>query len=76
LTHCDKAEVKTEVAVRFSDQFYKEPCKPVTDKVKRYQISGWAAQISTGYHHSGYYVVDTVTGKVVDRKSEAHSSKE
>lgn len=42
----------------------------------RYQISAWAAQTGVGYHHSGYYVLDTVTGKVVDSKSEVHSSKE
>ena len=46
------------------------------DNNGRYQISAWAAQTGTGYHHSGYYVLDTVTGKVVDSKSEAHSSKE
>ena len=44
-----------------------------SEKIGRYQISAWAAQISTGYHHSGYYVLDTVTGKVVESKSEIHS---
>jgi len=43
------------------------------ERVGRYQISAWAAQISTGYHHSGYYVLDTVTGKVVASKSEVHT---
>jgi hypothetical protein len=42
----------------------------------RYQISAWAAQTSVGYHHSGYYIVDTATGKVVDSKAEVHTSKE
>lgn len=42
----------------------------------RYQISAWAAQTSVGYHHSGYYVIDTATGKLTDSKSEMHSSKE
>jgi len=44
------------------------------EQAGRYQISAWAAQISTGYHHSGYYIVDTVTGKVIESKSEAHTS--
>jgi len=42
----------------------------------RYQISAWAAQIATGYHHSGYYIVDTATGKVIENKSETHTSKD
>ena len=46
-----------------------------SDEIGRYQISAWAAQVSTGYHHSGYYIVDTVTGKVIDSKSETHTSK-
>ncbi len=46
------------------------------EKAGRYQISAWAAQIATGYHHSGYYVLDTATGKVVESKSEVHTSKE
>ncbi len=41
--------------------------------VNRYQISAWAASIGTYGHHSGYFVVDTVTGKVVDKKEEEHS---
>ena len=45
------------------------------EKAGRYQISAWAAQISTGYDHSGYYVLDTVTGKVVASKSEVHTPK-
>jgi hypothetical protein len=31
--------------------------------------------LSAIYHQSGYYIVDTVTGKVVDSKSEVHKSK-
>ncbi len=42
----------------------------------RYQISAWAAQTGVGYHHSGYYIVDTATGKITDSKSETHLSKE
>jgi len=47
-----------------------------SEGIGRYQISAWAAQIATGYHHSGYYVLDTVTGKVVESKSDVHTSKE
>jgi len=46
------------------------------EKAGRYQISAWAAQIATGYHHSGYYVLDTASGKVVESKAEAHTAKE
>ncbi len=38
----------------------------------RYQISAWAAQSGAYMHHSGYYIVDTVTGKVVEGRSEVH----
>ncbi|MDA8077552.1 MAG: hypothetical protein M0Z79_01310 [Nitrospiraceae bacterium] len=41
--------------------------------VNRYQISAWAASIGTYGHHAGYFVVDTVTGKVVDKKEEVHT---
>ncbi len=46
------------------------------EQVGRYQISAWAAQSGRFGHHNGYYVVDTVTGKVVDSKSEVHTTKE
>ena len=42
----------------------------------RYQISAWASPAGARSHHSGYYIVDTVTGKVVDSKSEVHSLKD
>ncbi len=38
----------------------------------RYQISAWAASIGTYGHHSGYFVLDTATGKVTDSHEEAH----
>jgi len=42
----------------------------------RYQISAWAAQVgSLGGHHSGYYVLDTITGKVVESHEDAHAEK-
>ena len=47
------------------------------DGIGRYQISAWAAQTGKyGYHHSGYFIVDTVTGKVVDRHAEVHGIKD
>jgi hypothetical protein len=38
----------------------------------RYQISAWAAQTGPGFHHSGYYVLDTATGEVKSSKAETH----
>lgn len=40
--------------------------------VGRYQISAWASYSGARVHHSGYYVLDTVTGKVVDKGHEIH----
>jgi len=40
--------------------------------VGRYQISSWASYSGAKVHHSGYYIVDTTTGKVVDRGHEIH----
>ena len=41
--------------------------------VNRYQISAWASTAGLyGPHHSGYYVVDTMTGKVVSEKEDVH----
>ncbi len=42
-------------------------------QVNRYQISAWASPIGTFGHHSGYYVIDTVTGKLVDKHEEVHT---
>ena len=45
--------------------------------VGRYQISSWAAETgNAGYHHSGYFVLDTVTGEVVDQKMQVHGPEE
>lgn len=41
-------------------------------EVGRYQISSWAAYSGEKVHHSGYYVVDTATGQIVDRGHEIH----
>ena len=43
-------------------------------EVGRYEISAWAASSGPLGHHSGYYVLDTMTGKVVDAHSEVHGS--
>ena len=32
-------------------------------EIGRYQISSWASQSGPYQHHSGYYIIDTVTGK-------------
>ena len=40
--------------------------------VGRYQISSWASYAGERVHHSGYYIIDTATGKVVDRGHEIH----
>ncbi len=42
--------------------------------IGRYQISAWSAQSGSYTHHSGYYIIDTVTGKVIASKSEVHTS--
>ncbi|GBE02389.1 hypothetical protein BMS3Bbin06_00989 [bacterium BMS3Bbin06] len=43
-------------------------------EIGRYQISAWSARASVYTHHSGYYIVDTTTGKVVASKSEVHTA--
>jgi hypothetical protein len=43
------------------------------EEIGRYQISAWAAQAGAMVHHSGYYVLDTATGKVVAREAEVHT---
>lgn len=42
------------------------------EAVGRYQITSWAAFGGGFTHHNGYYIVDTVTGKVVDKGAEVH----
>jgi len=44
------------------------------DAAGRYQIAAWAAQSGSYTHHNGYYIVDTVTGKIVDSKAEVHGA--
>ncbi len=43
-------------------------------QINRYQISAWAAHTGGYGHHAGYYVLDTVTGKVVDQKEQVHEA--
>lgn len=38
----------------------------------RYQISSWAAYTGGTTCHYGYYVVDTMSGKIVDKLLEEH----
>ena len=45
------------------------------DEKGRYQISAWSSQSGPRAHHSGYYIIDTSTGKVIDSKSEVHDIK-
>jgi hypothetical protein len=44
--------------------------------VGRYQISAWSVSVGPiGGHHSGYYVLDTETGKVVASHEDIHNNK-
>lgn len=46
------------------------------NEIGRYQLSSWASRSGPIGHHSGYYILDTATGRVVDSKAEVHSAKE
>lgn len=41
--------------------------------INRYQLSAWASSIGTYGHHSGYYVIDSTTGKIVDKHEDVHT---
>jgi hypothetical protein len=43
-----------------------------TGQTGRYQISSWAASAGGQVHHHGYYILDTVTGKLFDKSLEAY----
>ncbi len=58
----------------FSGVFSTDRATAGSGEIGRYQIAAWAAQSGSYTHHSGYYVLDTVTGKVVASKSEVHTS--
>ena len=40
--------------------------------IGRYQISSWASYSGARVHHSGYFVLDTTTGEVVESHHEIH----
>ncbi len=46
-----------------------------TDTPGRYQISAWSSPSGGTLHFAGYYVIDTATGKIVDKYSELLSTK-
>jgi hypothetical protein len=54
--------------------FIARPALAVNDGggIGRYQISSWAAQSAGNVYHTGYYVLDTLTGKVVDKAADEH----
>jgi hypothetical protein len=45
---------------------------PGSEDTGRYQIAAWGVQAQNSDPRSGYYVLDTVTGKVVAGKSEIY----
>lgn len=49
---------------------------PAAAGIGRYQVSAWGAYTGGTTHHYGYYVVDTVTGKIFDKGMEEHKQTE
>lgn len=43
-----------------------------TSPVGRYQITSWALSTGGMPHYTGYYVLDTATGKIIDKFTELH----
>ena len=41
--------------------------------VNRFQISAWASPAGAYGHHSGYYVLNTITGEVVSKREDFHN---
>jgi hypothetical protein len=61
----------------FQKVFTSQPALALrSNTVGKYQISSWAAHGGATTAHSGYYVVDTTTGKVVGRKAEVRTREE
>ncbi len=60
----------------FSGVFSTDKASAGNGEIGRYQIAAWSSQSGAYTHHSGYYIIDTVTGKVVASKSEVHTAKE
>lgn len=54
--------------------FVARPAEAVSNAegIGRYQISSWSAFTGGVTFHSGYYTLDTVTGKVVETHTDAH----
>jgi hypothetical protein len=50
------------------------PAQAVGETPGRYQITSWAAHGGGFLAHQGYYIVDTVTGKIVDQGSFPHTN--
>jgi len=46
---------------------------PENSSIGRYQITSWAAHGGGFMLHDGYYVLDTTTGKIVDRYEKIHT---
>ena len=44
--------------------------------IGRYQISSWALSTGGTTHYTGYYVLDTTTGKMIDKYKEVHKQGE
>ena len=44
--------------------------------IGRYQISSWALSTGGTSHYTGYYVIDTTTGKLLNKSSEVHKQGE
>ena len=59
----------------FSGALFSRPAtaEQTGNNIRRYEISAWASSIGTYGHHSGYYVLDTTTGKVVDKHEDVHT---
>ncbi|MFW6115316.1 MAG: hypothetical protein ACOC6E_03360 [Thermodesulfobacteriota bacterium] len=49
---------------------------PGNSPIGKYQITSWAAHGGGFMLHDGYYVLDTATGKVVDRHEKIHTRTE
>ncbi len=47
-----------------------------TSPIGRYQIASWALSTGGTSHYTGFYVLDTATGKLVDKSSEVHKQGE
>jgi len=46
--------------------------EPEKENVGRYEIAAWGAHSGARLHASGYYVLDTATGKIVDKGHETY----